>query len=211
MKLYLIRHGQTMWNLEGKIQGRTDIPLNEKGIEQARRLSKAMESRPVTAVFSSPLKRALETAGIVADKKKLPVIQVPELEEVDFGLWEGLTWQEISAAYPEDFALWDKNPADHTPTGGELRENCRKRCEKAMNFIFNQAEGDIAIVAHGGILVFVVDYLLRRCRERNEIIVKNASITTLEYDKKTGTGTLLSLNDISHLAGLPDGKINKRD
>ena len=91
MKLYLIRHGQNDWNLEGKIQGRTDIPLNKTGLEQAAMLAKGMEHRPVTRIFSSPLKRALQTAQIIGESRKAPVEIVEDLQEVDFGRWEGLT------------------------------------------------------------------------------------------------------------------------
>ncbi len=201
MKLYLIRHGQTLWNQEGKIQGKTDIPLNEEGKKQAELLAKAMEQREVGAVYSSPLKRAFETASCVAGRKGLPVIPLEGLREVDFGLWEGMTWRDIEETYYEDFVLWDKNPAEHTPTGGERREDCTARCEKAMEQVLAETPKgkDAAIVAHGGILVFAALWLTRQSQEKNEIIVKNASITTIEYDRETGKGTLLSLNDVSHL------------
>lgn len=214
MKLYLIRHGQTMWNVDGRIQGKTDIPLNDTGLCQADLLSAAMEERvvengPVTAVFSSPLKRAEQTATIVAARISLPVISVKELKEVDFGLWEGLTWDMIHRRYQEDFAVWDRNPTEGTPTGGEDREGCKARCRKGMEYILDHSRGDIMIVAHGGILVFVVDYLLRAQTQKNEIIVRNASITTVEYDRETGIGELLYLNDISHLAAVPEGRTNR--
>lgn len=209
MKLYLIRHGQTEWNIDGKIQGKTDIPLNHTGIHQAELLSKAMDQNPVTAVFSSPLKRACQTAEIVADRKKLPVILIDELREVDFGLWEGLTWETIEERFREDFIKWDQNPVKHTPTGGEKRESCKKRCAMAISRILNQAKGDVAIVAHGGILVFVVAFLLQNQKDKNEIIVKNASITTIEYRKETSEGKLLRLNDIRHLTQENGGKTNK--
>lgn len=211
MKLYLIRHGQTQWNIDGKIQGTTDVPLNDTGLWQARLLAGAMVKHPVAALFSSPLKRAYQTAEVVALAQSLPVYPVEELKEVDFGLWEGLTWEEIDRQYHEDFVKWDGSPADHTPTGGESRENCRSRCKAAVERILAEADeagGDAAIVAHGGILVFVVDYLLRNQKEKKEIIVKNASITTVEYDRAKELGTLLRLNDVSHLENGPGHIIN---
>ena len=93
MKFYLLRHGQTKWNIEGKIQGKTDVLLNEDGMEQAGFLAKAMEHCEARALFSSPLLRAKQTAEIVAGKMGLPVTVLPELKEVDFGLWEGCTWK----------------------------------------------------------------------------------------------------------------------
>lgn len=199
MKLYLIRHGQTAWNIDGKIQGRTDVPLNDTGLYQAGLLAEAMKDRGVSSLFSSPLKRALQTAEAVAEALSLPVIPVQELREVDFGLWEGLTWEQIDRRYHEDFVKWDGSPAENTPTGGEARADCRRRTKAAVERILTESQGDAAVVAHGGILVFVVDYLLRNQLEKKEIIVKNASITTVEYDRDRELGTLLHLNDVSHL------------
>ena len=84
MKLYLIRHGQTLWNQEGKIQGKTDIPLNDEGRKQAGLLAEAMENRPVGAVYSSPLKRAFETASCVAEQKGLSVVSLDETQRGGF-------------------------------------------------------------------------------------------------------------------------------
>lgn len=199
MKLYLIRHGQTDWNREGKIQGRTDIPLNQTGLEQADCLAEALKGRPVTAVYSSPLSRAWQTAEAVARSQLLPVTPCAGLREVDFGLWEGLTWKEIDKSYHEDFVSWDQSPAEHAPTGGESGNECRARARTALDRILAETEGDAAIVAHGAILVFAAEYLLRSRKKRNEIIVKNASITTVEYDRGKGLGTLIELNEVRHL------------
>ena len=141
MKLYLIRHGQTLWNQEGKIQGKTDIPLNDEGRKQAGLLAEAMENRPVGAVYSSPLKRAFETASCVAEQKGLSVVSLDGLREVDFGLWEGITWKEIEKNYHEDFVLWDKNPAEHTPTGGERKRGLRRQMRESHGADFSQDSG----------------------------------------------------------------------
>ena len=95
MKLYIIRHGQTDWNIAKKIQGRQDIPLNGRGRYQAGCLKKAMEDRPVTAVFSSPQIRAMETAKAVASSSGSVVIPVKDLMEINYGSWEGKTEEEL--------------------------------------------------------------------------------------------------------------------
>lgn len=211
MKLYLIRHGQTEWNIEGKIQGKTDIPLNETGLYQAACLAKGMRGRKIAAVYSSPLLRAAQTAGVLAKEKGLAVKLVPELREVDFGLWEGRSWTEVDTEFHEDFNRWEENPAENMPTGGESRESCKNRCKEAVERILAELdEGcDAAIVAHGGILAHVVDYLLRNQKEKEEIIVKNASISIIEYHRKTGMGRLVLLNDTAHLGTTADGRTNK--
>ena len=90
MKLYIIRHGQTDWNVQGRIQGRQDIPLNAAGRSQAQMLAKGMEKRPVTAIYSSPQLRAMETAKALAGNQGVEVIPLPELVEIGYGDWEGL-------------------------------------------------------------------------------------------------------------------------
>ena len=209
MRLYLLRHGQTEWNIEGKIQGKTDIPLNETGLRQARCLAEGMREREISAVYSSPLLRAAQTAEILAEEKGLSVSVLPELREVDFGLWEGRSWTEVDAEFHEDFRRWEENPAEYMPTGGESRESCRERCRAAMEQILAGTVTDAAIVAHGGILAHVADYLLRNQKEKEEIIVKNASISIIEYDRSTEKGRLLLLNDTAHLGILSDGRTNK--
>lgn len=209
MRLYLLRHGQTEWNIEGKIQGKTDIPLNETGLRQARCLAEGMREREISAVYSSPLLRAAQTAEILAEEKGLSVSVLPELREVDFGLWEGRSWTEVDAEFHEDFRRWEENPAEYMPTGGESRESCRERCRAAMEQILAGTVTDAAIVAHGGILAHVADYLLRNQKEKEEIIVKNASISIIEYDRSTEMGRLLLLNDTAHLGILSDGRTNK--
>ena len=95
MKLYIIRHGQTDWNVEGKIQGRQDIPLNDMGRRQARALADGMKSRPVASVYSSPQKRAMETAEAIAGPLGLTVKAVPQLMEIGYGDWEGRSAEDI--------------------------------------------------------------------------------------------------------------------
>ncbi len=106
MKIYLIRHGQTDWNIQGRIQGSHDIPLNETGRRQAELLAKGMDSRPVSRIFSSTLTRAMETAERISSRQKVEICFMPQLIEVEFGKWEGMTWEEIMEAYPKEYRLW---------------------------------------------------------------------------------------------------------
>ena len=216
MRFILIRHGQTDWNLEKRVQGRTDMPLNAQGIRQAELVAKAVLRYPVERIYASSLERAWETAEIVrqaflrgipgTEPRKIPeVIRLPELIEVAFGAWEGKTLDEISRLYPEDYERWVKNPAWEVPTGGEDREALKKRCASAIDIITRGMgpgkDRCVAVVAHGAILVHVIAYLLRHETERREIIVENASITTVDYDPETEMGTLIRMNDTDHLEG----------
>lgn len=199
MKIYLIRHGQTDWNIAGKIQGATDIALNETGREQAACLAKGMEHRSVTQIFSSPLKRAVETAKAIGNSQGVEVIQLEQLKEVTFGEWEGMTWPAIGERYPEAYNRWCINPVDVAPPGGEQQEDIRRRCREGIRLILEQAMGDLAIVAHGAVLAYLMECLLEDNAPDEQIIVKNASITTVEYREDTKQMVIVQANDTAHL------------
>ena len=202
MLFYLVRHGQTDWNRAGKIQGTTDIPLNETG----RQLATVLKERSgypaktrIDAVYASPLARAFQTAEILAKEEKLPLRRLTGLRERDFGYWEGKSWQQVEAKYPDEFHLWREQPMVGIPSGGESRKSCEARSERAIRQILEETAGDAVIVAHGGILVFLMNYLRRFHREPQEIIVANASLSVVSYDRSTGMGKLLALNETGTL------------
>ena len=207
MKIYLIRHGQTDWNLEGKIQGRHDVSLNKTGLKQAELLAMGMDKRPVVQIFSSRQKRALETAQAVGRRQHVAVTVIDGLEEVEFGEWEGKTWDEISREYPEEFKVWCTEPAEIVPPGGESRPQIYRRIGNALNEILRRSRGDIAIVSHGAALAYMVSLMLEKeLGDHDEIIVKNASISTVEYDRETGKFHMAEANDVSHLKALSQEK-----
>ena len=199
MKLYIIRHGQTDWNVEGKIQGRQDIPLNAAGRSQAEMLAKGMEKRPVTAIYSSPQIRAMETAETLARAQGMAVIPVPELAEIGYGDWEGRTASDILAKERKLYEEWWQHPATVAPPGGETLNQVDERCRQAWDMIRSGMKGDTAVVAHGGTLAHFIVHLLEGQPEAKEIVVSNASITTMDYDPKSGACRLVDLNDCSHL------------
>ena len=204
MKLYLIRHGQTDWNVAGKIQGSTDIPLNDTGRRQASCLAEGMRRRPVETVFCSHLTRAYETAKAIGDSQQVPVQMVRGLEEVGYGVWEGMTMEEIRDRYPKELEQWYTSPVDVAPPEGESQTEVYERCGRAVEEILGRSHGDVAIVSHGATVVFLLEYLLRdeSRDEEDDIIVGNASISTIDYNPDTKTFTLLELNDRAHLKDL---------
>lgn len=207
MKLYLIRHGQTDWNVAGKIQGSTDIPLNDMGKKQAACLAEGMKTRPVTKVFCSHLSRAYETARAIGDSQHVEVKKIEGLEEVGYGVWEGMTMDEIAKEYPEELKQWYYSPIDVAPPQGESQAQVYDRCSKALKAILDETgDGDAAIVSHGATTVFLLEILLRDDSrdEEDDIIVGNASISTVEYERETGKFVLAELNDREHLRGLEE-------
>ena len=116
---YFVRHGATAWNVEGRVCGSTDVPLSDLGRRQAQLLAKRLNSISVEAIYSSPLQRALETARLICEAMgREPVLDV-RLTELNYGTWEGMTFEEIERATPALYRAWDENPADLAPPGGE--------------------------------------------------------------------------------------------
>lgn len=159
MNLYLIRHGETEWNAEGRLQGQTDVPLNCKGIEQMRQVAKEMKRMGIGAdlIVTSPLIRARQSADIVSsvlDYKGKDVVVEPLLTERSFGVGEGKVWSELVAQYPEGICR------GHEPFEGvEPLEELAKRGHEAFDKIVNTYVGtqNIIVVAHGAILSAMVD------------------------------------------------------
>ena len=199
MKLYIKRHGQTDWNIAKKIQGRQDIPLNERGHFQAQCLGKAMENRPITAVFSSPQIRAMETAIAVASPAGVPVIPVRDLMEINYGVWEGKTEEELLRDDRALYEAWWSHPAETAPPEGESINQVNERCRQAWKEIKPQLTGDAAIVAHGGLLAHFMEQLLGSESIAASTVAHNASITTIEYEPETERFVLVEFDDYKHL------------
>jgi probable phosphoglycerate mutase len=160
-----------------------------------------MDSRPVTKIFSSTLMRAVETARMIGDRQHVDIYLVPGLIEVEFGKWEGMTWAEIKEQYPNEYERWFINPVEVAPPGGETQMMVMERVAGAIETVMGMTNGreDIAVVSHGATMAYIVAYLMRNHPEESEIIVDNASITTVNYNPVTQDYMLLEVNDTAHL------------
>ena len=149
-RLCLVRHGETDWNVEGRYQGQSDTPLNQKGRAQAEMLARELQSTSFAAVYTSDLERARETAAIIAQSLRLPVTMEPRLREIHQGAWEGKRVQSIKAHYS---ALWHRRTADPAkvrPPGGETVEEVATRVHAALTDIATtHYEESILVVSHG--------------------------------------------------------------
>jgi probable phosphoglycerate mutase len=152
-RLLLARHGETDWNREHRWQGHTDVPLNELGLEQARSLAAELADEPLAAIYASDLRRAYDTARIVAERKGMQVIVDQDLREIEFGTWEGLTSDEIEHRFPGDLRLWREEGKTPERRGGESHEVFRHRILAAAHRIAAAHPGDqVLVVSHGGAL-----------------------------------------------------------
>lgn len=182
-RLYLVRHGETEWNSGGKFQGHSDIPLSVKGREQAVNLAERLKDIKIQAVYSSDLGRARETAEILAKPHQLDVHALSDLREINFGQWEGLTYQEISEKYGEVCSQWFANPLITQIPGGESLQDVVTRCSKTLHTIIREHPGEtVVIVAHGGVIRTIVGTSLEL--DMNyfwKLRVDNVSLSIIEY------------------------------
>lgn len=162
MRLYLIRHGETQLNKEFKFIGVTDAALSKKGLDQARAVADRLKGEKVKAIYSSDLIRAKQTADIISLACEVPINLTSSLREIDFGYWEGLSYDEIDARYPDEFRAWQKDPVGIQIPGGEPWESFEKRVLDVVNSIVKiEKEGNVAVVSHGGPIKLLVSYYKR--------------------------------------------------
>ena len=158
--LYLIRHGETEGAEKRRYKGSIDVPLSKNGIRQMDLLS-AYIPNPLTAVYSSDLQRAIKSAEVIAKPHSLTPIIVPSLRERNFGIWEGMSFDEIREKYPLEFDAWAGNPLRFSPMGGESTVEVKERVIDALDKILNTHEKEqIAIVSHGGVIRIMLCHFL---------------------------------------------------
>lgn len=199
MHFYLIRHGESQFNAQGRIQGQLDVELSAVGRRQGLALAAALAGKSIDAVFSSPLARASQTAAPVADALGLRVQYDERLREIHAGLFQGLLWSEIERTHPEHAAQWLRQEPDYVVPGGESRRSLMTRGTCALTYIRTLPHKSVAVVSHGGLLSAALKGLLAVPVERSPFSFRNASITQARWDDQF---RLLSFNETEHLRGL---------
>lgn len=199
-RLYLVRHGETAWNAGGKFQGHTDVPLSDNGREQAKALAIRLNEEKIDAFYSSDLSRARETAEILALHHNLPVNYLPELREINFGVWEGLTIKEISDNYAEISSRWWASPLTIQIPSGESLQEVVNRCNSAVkDIVANHQDETVVIAAHGGVIrVIVASALGLDLNDFWKLRLNNVSLTILEYHEPN-KAILELYNDTCHI------------
>lgn len=203
MRLLLIRHGESSANAEGRLQGRLDFSLSERGRRESERLAARIEPLGVAALYASPLARARETAQILAARVALEPVERPALMERDVGELAGLTRDEILARFPQYApARAARRPTD--VAGFEPDEPFIERVLSAFDAIIPvHPEQTVAVVTHGGVIGAYIRHALELPAIRpGPLTIDNASITTFDIAGGGGSARLVSLNDTCHLSGL---------
>ncbi|MDM0076072.1 histidine phosphatase family protein [Variovorax sp. J2P1-59] len=200
-RVIAVRHGETAWNVDSRIQGQLDISLNDTGLWQARRVAQALRDEPISAIYASDLARARQTADEIARSHGMEVTVDTGLRERSFGLFEGRTFADIDAALPDQARLWRTRDPEFAPEGGESLLAFRERVTSTAAKLAARHPGELVVmVAHGGVMD-----VLYRAATRQELQAPrtwhlgNAAINRLLW---TPQGfTLVGWADTAHLQG----------
>ncbi len=203
MHIHFIRHGQTQWNVEGRLQGVQDIPLSHKGHLQAKQLGDRMRQWPIDVIISSPLQRARNTAQMLGDS----FVTMHDVREIELGQWEGLTLKELFEQNPSLAQYSDKDVTNRRAPGGESYEDVLKRAKAALETIVatHSEAAHIVVVSHGGFIKsLITDILNMDLAYRKRLSIGNTSITTIK--KHPTHYELVRHNDTAHLENYQTGE-----
>ncbi|MGI6143077.1 MAG: histidine phosphatase family protein [bacterium] len=203
---YLIRHGQTEWNREKRIQGQLDVKLSERGREQALLVGQALQGEGIELIYTSDLSRALETAAIIGRQLGIPVTgTLCDLREIHFGDWAGMSIAEIRTAEPEAFAKWQEDTVNQPVPGGESFQMMAERVMKCVtDLAVKHPRSKVAVVTHGGPVTYILGTIMKLTLEqRLQLKIANCSISIVQYQPRTDDWEVLQVNGTSHLDNEP--------
>jgi probable phosphoglycerate mutase len=200
-RIILVRHGQTAWNVESgeRFRGRTDLPLDTTGLAQAHTLAERLANLPIAAVYSSPLKRAVETAQPTAQQLGLPVHLLPGIIDINYGDWQGLSHPEVAQVYPDLYQRWLEKPHLVKFLNGESLRQVRLRGMAALKETIGRHEGQVVLlVAHQVVNKVLVCAMLGLDNSHFwRIQQDNACINVFDY--QDGVFAAVLINDTCHL------------
>jgi len=201
IEIILARHGETEWNVAEVFRGRIDVELNETGLKQAELLAEYLSDVKINAIYSSPLKRALKTAEMIASYHKLDVEIAPGLIDFDYGKWQGLPHQEVKIKYKELYAEWINSPDKVKIPAGESLDDIRKRATGVVSNIIARYEGTVVLVSHRVVNKVLICALLGLDNSHFWNIKQDTGgITTFIYENERFI--LTEHNNTSHLKSL---------
>ncbi len=198
-RLILIRHGETDYNLHRRYCGFSNPPLNDKGRQQAKILATKLEGVRIDKIYSSDLKRASETAQIIF--RNSPIEKVADFREVNFGLFEGLKYEQIIEKYPKLYGNWiDILPKIKIPKGEGLKDLSKRVKKRLFSILSRHKDKTIALITHGGpIRVILCDALKKDLKAFWQIEQESAALNIIEYSQESSP-VIVKMNDVSHLS-----------
>ena len=199
LRIYFMRHGETVWNTERRYQGMTDIELSAEGLRQADIAAERFKGIDIDKIFCSPLKRAAATAKPIADEKGLDVIYEDPFREICFGEWEGKTVPELTEKYGADYINFIREPHKYGFPGEGSIDRVMDRIKPAIDRMIAEEDGNVLIVSHGGIIRLMIMYIMGLDNSWfTKMWINNTGISIIEV--KDGRRLMLTVNDSAHLA-----------
>lgn len=197
-RLYLLRHGESEWNILNKIQGQKNTNLTDRGIIQAKQAAKRLMHEKIDTIFSSDLNRAFDTAKVIGEFLNLDVNSLKELREISFGVWEGLTTNEIKEKYRNEHIVWMTKPHNLILPNAESLIDLQERLLGIVNnLIKKNSNKNILIVSHGAsIKALILGILGIDISMYNKLSISNTGLSIIEY--RDYSPVLKLLNDTSH-------------
>jgi len=202
IRIVLVRHGQTEWNKFERFRGRVDIDLDETGRKQAEAAAEKIAQWEISAIYSSPLKRTMTTAQFAAARLGLAVQPLEEINDMDFGEWQGLSIEETRRKYSSLFDLWRYRPEKLEIPGAETLEDVRKRVLVAIDEVTAKHEDEtIALVSHRVVCKVLLCYILGLDNSHFWQIAQDTTAINL-FEIWDGRPSVISINDTCHLRDL---------
>lgn len=200
--LYLIRHGESAWNEQGRVQGWGDPRLSREGLAQARAVARRFRAIPLQRIYTSPLARARQTAQAIAAAAGLPIQPVADLREVGLGVWEGRPVNLLRRRYPDLYRTWLRAPSRARIPDGEGIARFQRRVLSAFRGVLDEADhgASVAVVTHGGVIRVILAHVLG---VPFDPLMRGISLGSTSITRLTRTGGRLAitvLNDTAHLA-----------
>ena len=184
MNLFILRHGESVWNRENRVQGSNDPGLSEKGKRQANSAGKWLKKEKIRIIYSSNLKRCAQTARIIARRTGAKIKFEPDIQEIILGVWQGKTIDEVKRLYPGSYAVWLKDPSKAGIPGWEGVPKFRKRVNRAFRSILGKnPAADVCVVTHWGVIAAHLATTLDADFDRifQRIRVDNCGISKISY------------------------------
>ena len=201
-RLYIVRHGETEWNAQGRIQGHTDVDLSDHGRQQARAIAQRLSGVNFDVIYSSDLSRSRETAQIILGQRPTSLHSTDRLREFHKGVFEGLTVHEYMRRYPDQYQASLVNDLDFAPTGGEtIRQTSARMAGFVSDLKKRHQDETVLVVGHGGSLRSAVVAIMDFPLEANwKLNMYNCSLSV--FDIYPDNAVMLLYNDTSHLNGV---------
>jgi probable phosphoglycerate mutase len=200
-EIILVRHGETVWNIEGRLQGQLDSSLSELGIAQAKAIANRLQQEDFSAIYSSDLDRAYQTAIQIAALNGHKVVTDKRLREKHIGVFEGLTITEAQAKYPEVYQAYLRQLVDYAIPGGESLAQIQQRAVNVFDeLVQRHAKERLVVVSHGGLLSSFISHILGiPLGVPRRFTLCNASLTVVSYGENEEAWHVMTFGDVSHL------------